>query len=77
MAISTFANVEIDSVFTAMFAIVGMLSPTVLLLCALQLFMQNLGVDALFILSIACLHKDRKEKENYRRIDAKMSSWKG
>ncbi|KAF4964332.1 hypothetical protein FZEAL_10878 [Fusarium zealandicum] len=29
------------------------------------------GVDAIFVLCIACLHKDRKERERYRHIDEK------
>lgn len=33
------------------------------------------GVDVVFIMAIACLHKDRKEREWYRRVDQKKSYW--
>ncbi|KJZ79393.1 hypothetical protein HIM_01544 [Hirsutella minnesotensis 3608] len=50
-AISSFSNVFIDNIFTALFGFVG--------------------VDALVILALACLLKDRKERERYRHIDEK------
>ncbi|UNI24187.1 hypothetical protein JDV02_009954 [Purpureocillium takamizusanense] len=50
-AISSFANIFIDNIFTAVFGMVG--------------------VDAVLILAIACLLKDRKERERYRHIDEK------
>ncbi|KND87373.1 hypothetical protein TOPH_07990 [Tolypocladium ophioglossoides CBS 100239] len=50
-AISSFANVFIDNIFTAVFGMVG--------------------VDAVLILAIACLLKDRKERERYSHIDEK------
>ncbi|OAQ68502.1 tetraspanin [Pochonia chlamydosporia 170] len=50
-AISSFSNVFIDNIFTALFGIVG--------------------IDAILVLSIACLLKDRKERERYRHIDEK------
>ncbi|CAM1502095.1 Fc.00g040790.m01.CDS01 [Cosmosporella sp. VM-42] len=49
--ISSFANIYIDSIFTAVFGIVG--------------------IDAVFVLCIACLLKERKEKERYHHIDEK------
>ncbi|KZZ93262.1 Tetraspanin [Moelleriella libera RCEF 2490] len=50
-AISSFSNIYIDTLFTALFGMVG--------------------VDALLILALACLLKDRKERERYRHIDEK------
>ncbi|KAH7020012.1 hypothetical protein EDB80DRAFT_214097 [Ilyonectria destructans] len=50
-AISSFANIHIDSIFTVVFGIVG--------------------IDAIFVLCIACLLKERKERERYRHIDEK------
>ncbi|EGX95021.1 tetraspanin [Cordyceps militaris CM01] len=50
-SISSFANIALDVIFTALFGMVG--------------------VDALFILSIAALLKVRKERERYRHIDDK------
>ncbi|PHH88844.1 hypothetical protein CDD83_6970 [Cordyceps sp. RAO-2017] len=50
-AISSFGNIFIDNIFTAVFGMVG--------------------IDAIFILTIACLLKDRKECERYRHIDEK------
>jgi hypothetical protein len=49
--VSSFANVLLDNIFTALFGMVG--------------------IDAVFILSLACLAKDRKERERYRHIDEK------
>lgn len=49
--ITSFSNIFIDDIFTAVFGMVG--------------------IDAVFILSIACLLKDRKERERYRHIDEK------
>ncbi|KAH8677052.1 hypothetical protein BGZ61DRAFT_360612 [Ilyonectria robusta] len=50
-AISSYANIHIDSIFTVVFGIVG--------------------IDAIFVLCIACLLKERKERERYRHIDEK------
>ncbi|OAR01429.1 hypothetical protein LLEC1_05397 [Akanthomyces lecanii] len=50
-SISSFANIALDVIFTALFGMVG--------------------VDAVFILSIAALVKTRKERERYRHIDEK------
>ncbi|KAM3442876.1 hypothetical protein NHJ13734_002114 [Beauveria thailandica] len=50
-SISSFANIALDVIFTALFGMVG--------------------VDAIFILSIAALVKVRKERERYRHIDEK------
>ncbi|KAL6858078.1 hypothetical protein ACO1O0_005528 [Amphichorda felina] len=33
------------------------------------------GVDAFFVLALACLSKDRKDREWYRRVDRKKSYW--
>lgn len=33
--------------------------------------LMDLGIDAILVLSIACLLKDRKERERYRHIDEK------
>ncbi|KFA79305.1 hypothetical protein S40288_03439 [Stachybotrys chartarum IBT 40288] len=49
--ISSFGNIILDNIFTAVFGMVG--------------------IDALFILVLACLRKDRKERERYRHIDEK------
>ncbi|KFH46552.1 hypothetical protein ACRE_025860 [Hapsidospora chrysogenum ATCC 11550] len=54
-AVSNFANVLLDQIFTAVFGVVG--------------------IDVVFILAIACLSKDRKEREWYRRVDQKRSFW--
>ncbi|KAJ6781003.1 hypothetical protein PWT90_09943 [Aphanocladium album] len=50
-SISSFANIALDVIFTALFGMVG--------------------VDAVFILSIAALLKVRKERERYSHIDEK------
>jgi len=46
-----FGNTEIDTIFTAVFGMVGL--------------------DALLIMALACLLKDRKERDRYRHIDEK------
>lgn len=52
--ITSFLNVFIDNIFTAVFGMVG--------------------IDAVFIVTAACLLKDRKERERFRHIDQKSSS---
>lgn len=73
-SISSFANLHIDSIFTVLFGIVGEFKLSFLAqLCAetLQTNFPHIGIDAIFILCIACLLKDRKERERYRHIDEK------
>lgn len=74
-SISSFANLHIDSIFTVLFGIVGEFKPPFLAqLCAKTSQVTNfpyIGIDAIFILCIACLLKDRKERERYRHIDEK------
>ncbi|KAF5546111.1 Pls1 tetraspanin [Fusarium mexicanum] len=60
-SISSFANLHIDGIFTVLFGIVG----------EFKLHLLPNGIDAIFILCIACLLKDRKERERYRHIDEK------
>lgn len=71
---SSFANAFINDLFTAVFGMVGTSKP--LHLAIPPLFMQFkltyiLGIDALLVLAIACLLKERKEKERYYIIDQK------
>lgn len=49
--LTSFANVFVDNIFTAVFGMVG--------------------VNTILIMAIACLLKDRKERERYRHIDEK------
>ena len=53
----SFGNHKVDTVFTAVFGMVGL--------------------DALFIMALACLLKDRKERERYRHIDEKRGARTG
>ena len=52
--ITSYVNVFIDDIFTAVFGIVA--------------------VDAVFVVTAACLLKDRKERERFRHIDEKSST---
>ncbi|KAH8907895.1 hypothetical protein BR93DRAFT_572835 [Coniochaeta sp. PMI_546] len=52
--ITSFVNVFIDDIFTAVFGMVG--------------------IDAVFIVTAACLLKDRKERERFRHIDEKSGT---
>lgn len=71
-AISSFSNIHIDNIFTVVFGVVGkhlqtppVSNPDMLILHP------PTGIDAIFVLCIACLLKDRKERERYRHIDEK------
>ncbi|SPO00020.1 probable Pls1 tetraspanin [Cephalotrichum gorgonifer] len=55
-ALTSFANIFIDDIFTALFGVVG--------------------IDVVVVMAIACLLKDRKERERYRHIDEK-SGYRG
>jgi hypothetical protein len=72
--ISSFGGRLIDEVFTAVFGVVG----TSIALDSQQhapyTYLPS-GVDAVFLLAIACLLKDRKEQFRYRHIDQKTGYW--
>ncbi|KAI1493317.1 hypothetical protein F5X96DRAFT_666822 [Biscogniauxia mediterranea] len=53
-ALSSFGNVFVDNIFTAVFGMVG--------------------IDALLVMAIACLLKERKEMERFRDIDEKSGT---
>lgn len=73
-AVANFGNVELDDIFTALFGVVGK-SCREHPLHMVQVLTTVIGVDVVFIMAIACLHKDRKEREWYRRVDQKKSYW--
>lgn len=52
--VTSFLNVFIDNIFTAVFGMVG--------------------VDAVLVVTAACLLKDRKERERFRHIDEKSGA---
>lgn len=66
---SSFVNSTLDAIFTAIFGIVGMYLPYhpfhIILTCCLAL-------DMILLICVAVLSKDRKEKERYQLIDAKV-----
>lgn len=74
VAISSFANVFVDNIFTAVFGMVGTCQTLREREGAVSRAPRAnacLGLDAVLILAIACLLKDRKERERYRHIDEK------
>jgi hypothetical protein len=55
IALTSFANVFVDNIFTAVFGMVG--------------------IDVALIMCIACVLKDRKERERFRHIDEKRGTF--
>lgn len=67
---SSFVNSTLDAIFTAIFGIVGMYLDSILfvrirLICYVAL-------DMILLIAVAVVSKDRKERERYRLIDAKV-----
>lgn len=74
-SIANFANLLLDEIFTALFGVVG--KSGVFSVLGFQRYADHHhpGVDAFFVLALACLSKDRKDREWYRRVDRKKSYW--
>lgn len=76
-ALTSFSNIFIDDIFTAVFGMVGMWFyhrlETSVKSSSANTFQ---GIDVVLIMAIACLLKDRKERERYRHIDEK-SGYRG
>jgi hypothetical protein len=67
---SSFVNSTLDAIFTAIFGIVGKcLDPSCL---SVKTNPYYLALDMILLICVAVLSKDRKEKERYRLIDAKV-----
>jgi hypothetical protein len=62
-------NSTLDAIFTAIFGIVGMYLPHPAVCTILTCY---LALDMILLICVAVLSKDRKEKERYRLIDAKV-----